>query len=150
MKLERSNFKLAFIGEPEFHETVSRKTGQRVTTCTLQALIHTPSMENAEVMELLPWGFSNRSVRCTGKAVCSVGDTHNAAVGRAVAQAKAETKCYNKAVAMLKKNYSEGIEILVKALNEFDAKAENIMVHNTGFIQAVTDPTTELHKKITK
>lgn len=150
MRLERSNFKLAFIGEPEFHETVSGKTGKHVTTCTLEALIKTPSMEDSEVLELLQWGYSNRVVRCTGKAVCTDGDEHNTAVGRAVAQAKAETKCYNKAVRMLKKNFNEGLDILVKALDEFEAKAKGIESHNGDFIGAVTNPITELHKKITK
>ena len=150
MRLERSNFKLEFMPEPEFHETVSRKTGKRVTTCTLEALIRTPGMEDSEVMEVLPYGYVNRMVRCTGKAVCTEGDNHNAAVGRAVAQAKAESKCYNKALRMLKKNYDEGMKILTKAMQEFEAKVKSIESHNGDFIGAVTNPTTELHKKITQ
>ena len=148
MNIVRSNFKLSFT-EVEFHTNVSRKTGKTVVTCTLSGTIRQPEIidQGTMILNALPfWDvLSNFSV--TGKAVCSVKDENQIEIGKAVAQAKAEAKCYETVSKMLHKRVTDGCAILIKALGDFENKADRVIKHNKEYIDQVSDPNSDLHRR---
>ncbi len=146
MNVTRDQFKLSFM-ETEFHVSTSRKTGKTVVTCTLTGFIRQPEIQNGEVFNVLPCWTDNLIITVTGKAVCSANDADNVEIGKAVAQAKAESKCYASVSKFLRDRVAQGCAILTAAMDNFEDKAKGVIAHNEEYINRVTDPTSELYQR---
>lgn len=145
MNVTRDQFKLSFI-KTVFHVSKSSKTGKTVVTCTLAGFIRQPEIMNGDVFNVLPW-WDDEVFTATGKAVCSANDTDNIEIGKAVAQAKAESKCYATASKILHNRVDQGLAIITAAMDNFEDKANGVIAHNEEYINKVTDPTSELYKR---
>lgn len=145
MKISRKDFKLSFT-DVEFHTTVSKKTGKTVITCTLKGYIKQPTIDDGESFTVIPyWGPSEFAV--TGKATCSVKDDQDERIGQAVAQAKAESKCYAAISKLLHDRVTTGCAVLIAALKRFEEKSEAVIAHNETYIDQVSTPGTETNLK---
>lgn len=143
MKISRNDFKLSFT-DVEFHTTVSKKTGKTVVTCTLKGYINQPTIDDGEVFNVIPyWGRSEFAV--TAKATCSVKDKNDddERIGQAVAQAKAESKCYAAVRKLLHDRVTTGCAVLISALKRFEEKSEAVIAHNETYIDQVSTPGTD-------
>jgi len=146
MNVTRDQFKLSFM-ETKFHVSTSRKTGKTVVTCTLTGLIRQPVIENGEAFNVLPYWGENLRFTVTGKAVCSDNDADHVEIGKAVAQAKAESKCYASVSKFLSDRVAEGCAIITAAMDDFEDKANSVITHNEEYINKVTDPASELYQR---
>lgn len=151
MKILRDEFKLSFT-DVEFHTTVSRKTGKVVVACTLKGYIQQPEMvdEGYTLFTSMPYWCGASMFSVTAKAVCSVNDTSEVEIGKAVAQAKAESKCYATMKKRLHERITTGCSLLTVALNKFEKKANMVVAHNEEYINQVSDPSTDLYKRRVK
>lgn len=141
MKISRNDFKLSFT-DVEFHTTVSKKTGKTVITCTLKGYINQPMIDDGETFAVIPyWGGDEFAV--TGKATCSINDKNDERIGQAVAQAKAESKCYAAVSKLLHDRVTTGCAVLISALMRFEEKSEAVIAHNETYIDQVSTPGTE-------
>lgn len=142
-----TDFKLSFTTAPDFKVTTSKKTGKKVITCILVAKIVTPDINvvGDPLFDLFGWG--ENCITVTGKAVCSVNDNFNEEIGKAVARAKAESNAYKIASKMLHSRILL-LDKVLDAAERFAEKARKVVNHNSGFINQVTDPTTDLYKKV--
>jgi hypothetical protein len=145
MNITNKDFKISFTNT-EFHVNTSGKTGKTVVTCTLTCVVRQPLIDNGAVFNTLAlWGPDSFTV--TAKAVCSDNDISRVEIGKAVAQAKAESKAYAGVAKFLGDRVTTGCAILAAALGRFEGKAEGVIAHNKKYIDEVTDPTTDLHKR---
>jgi hypothetical protein len=145
--ISTTDFKLSFTKAPDFKVTTSKKTGKKVITCILVATIVTPDINVAgdPLLDLFGWG--ENIITVTGKAVCSIDDNFNEEIGKAVARAKAESNAYKIASKMLHSRILL-LDKVLDAAERFAEKARKVVNHNSGFINQVTDPTTDLYKKV--
>lgn len=143
----KTDFKLSFTTEPDFKVTTSNKTGKKVITCILMANIVTPNMnvDGDLLFDIFSWG--ENSITVTGKAVCSINDNFNEEIGKAVARAKAESNAYKIAAKMIHSRIIL-LDKVLDAAERFAEKAKKVVDHNASFINKVTDPTTDLYKKV--
>lgn len=139
MKVFRDKFKLSFKA-PEFHTNVSRKTGKKVVSCTLPCMILSPVMgDETDLGRLLsPYSWENEFA-CTAKAICTANDQYNEKTGFAVAQAKAESKCYARAEKLIRNRFIEVMAVLNREVNRFTSKAEGVIEHNDEYIKRITE-----------
>ena len=149
MKISRNDFKLSFT-DVEFHTTVSKKTGKTVITCTLKGYINQPMIDDGETFAVIPyWGGDEfestltRTFASTAKATCSVKDKNDERIGQAVAQAKAESKCYAAVRKLLHDRVTTGCAVLISALMRFEEKSDAVIAHNKTYIDRVSTPGTE-------
>lgn len=150
MQISRNRFKLSFYGEPKFHTSISGKTGKMVTTCVLRGEIVSPEFDNGYAFNVFDTFSNDMVVTAVGKVTCSANDKPSLEIGKAVAQAKAETKCYARAKKIIEARIQKATAVFQSALTEFSIKTENVRNHNEDYIDTVTDPASDLYKRKTQ
>lgn len=130
-KLNQDFFKISFIPD----ETEFTQKGN-VVTATLTGEILMPHWGDFNSYNYQPLDLDSVFVKETGVAVLAEGDEFNYEVGKKIALAKAENKCYEKTLRYLSKRCEE-LREFVRIVDEFSEKVVRVSEHNEDYIKRI-------------
>ena len=128
------NFKLSF-GEPKYFVNEKKK----IVTCLVSCRLKGADQILLNIFkDIADWSYYEENVfRFEAYATSQLdpADNFDPEIGKKVARAKAESMAYKYAKKQITKMYDKYNSVMSKAIENFNAKATNVIEHNVEYVK---------------